>query len=164
MDFLEQAHLYFRAEKLTGVAVAVTALVLLALSLWLWWIQKDAFARGLASVLLVIGIVALAGGGFLALKTDPQVAQLTTQYEQSGAGAVATEGERMERVVRNFGYYRYAFYAAVLAALGLLVFVNTPLTIGIAVGLLLFAALGITVDTYAEERARVYLDAILEAA
>lgn len=33
---------------------------------------------------------------------------------------------------------------------------------GIAVGLLLFAGLGITVDTYAEHRARIYLEAILE--
>lgn len=162
MDFMEQVQLYFRGEKVTGVVLAISAIAMLALAAWLWWMQKDAFARGLASILLVTGITALAGGGFLALKTDSQVARLAAAVEQSGAGALAAEGERMEKVVRNFGYYRWIFYATIIAALALLVLLNTKTAIGIAVGLLLFAALGITVDTYAEHRARVYLEAIID--
>lgn len=164
MDFIEHARVYFQAEKHTGMAVFALSLVMLAGAAGLWWGLKDDFARGLATVMLVVGVAALGGGGFLALKTDAQVRELTEQYRQGGAGTLATEGERMEQVVRNFGYYRYIFYAAVIAALALLVLVNTPLTIGVAVGLLLFAALGITVDVYAEHRARVYLEAILELA
>lgn len=164
MDFMEHAQLYFRGEKLAGITVALTAVALLAGAAALWWLQKDAFARGLASVLLVVGLVALGGGGFLALKTDNQVNRLAVQYQQGGAGVVAAEGERMEKVVRNFGYYRFVFYAAIAAALALLILLNTQTAIGIAVGLLLFAALGISVDAYAEHRAKVYLEAIQELA
>jgi hypothetical protein len=163
MDFIEQAQLYFRGEKLTGITVAIIAVGLLATAAVLWWVQKEGFARGLASVLLVMGIAGVAGGSFLAIKTGHQVNDLTKQYQDNGAGLVAMEGERMEKVVRNFAYYRLVFYAAVLAALGLLVFLNTPFAIGIAVGLLLFAAAGISIDTYTEHRAKVYLEAIQAA-
>lgn len=164
MDFIEHARMYFQAEKQTGMVVLALSLVMLAGAAGLWWGLKDDFARGLAGVLLVVGLAALGGGGFLALKTDAQMRELTEQYHQGGAGTLATEGERMEKVVRNFGYYRYIFYAAIIAALALLILLNTQLAIGIAVGLLLFAALGITVDTYAEHRAQVYLEGILELA
>lgn len=162
MDFVEQMQLYFRGEKLTGVTVAFLAIVLLITSAGLWWIVKDSFARGLGSVLCVLGMVALLGGVGLALKTPKQVSALAQLYHENGVGAVATEGERMEKVVRNFKYYRVIFIVAALLAVGLLLLVKSDIAAGISVGLLVFSLLGVTIDYYAEQRAKVYLEAILE--
>ncbi len=162
MDFLEQAQLYFRAERLTGVSVALLGLLLILVSAWLWFAVKDGFARGLGVTLLVLALGALLGGIGLAVKTPGQVAKLTSSYQQNGVGVVAVEGERMEKVVANFRLYRLIFYVLIAAALALLLFLNTPTAIGVAVGLLFAALLGISVDFYAEYRAQVYLNAILE--
>ena len=161
MDFLDHMKVYFRAEQLTGVGVAVLGLVLLIASVWLWFGLRDGFARGLGVTLLVLALGALVGGAGLAWKTPRQVAGLSQSYQQNGVGVVAVEGERMEKVVANFRLYRIIFYVAIVAALGLLLFVNTPVAIGVAAGLLFAAIVGITVDTYAEHRAQVYLNAIL---
>lgn len=162
MDFVEQMQLYFRGEKITGITVALVAIVLLIASAGLWLIVKDSFARGLGSVLCVLGVFAFLGGVGLVLKTPKQVSGLAKLYQENGVGAVATEGERMEKVVRNFKYYRVVFILAALVAVGLLLLVKSDIAAGIAVGLLGFSLLGVTIDYYAEQRARVYLEAILE--
>ena len=162
MDFLEQMQSYFRAERRTGILVTLTGLGLVALAAGAWWHWHDHFAQGLALSLLVVATLALMAGLALVLKTPAQVRALINLYESNGAGLVATEGERMEKVVRNFRYYRMLFVAAIAVALLLPGLWPGALANGIAAGLACFAALGVTVDTFAERRARVYLDAILD--
>jgi hypothetical protein len=66
-------------------------------------------------------------------------------------------------VVRSFGLYRIAYAVVVILALVFVFVLGRPLFHGLAVGLLILAALGFTIDFYAEARAHDYLRA-LEAA
>ena len=50
---------------------------------------------------------------------------------------------------------------AVLVAIGLALFMRNATTSGIAVGLLVFAATGLIVDHYSEERAGIYTQHLL---
>ena len=162
VDFVDRMHGYFQAERRTGVLAAVTGLCLVGLALVVWRHWHDRFALGLSVSLLVIAVLTFVAGLILALKTPAQVRALVRLYESNGAGLVATEGERMEKVVRNFRYYRMVFITAIVVALLLPGLWADGLATGIAAGLACFAALGVTVDTFAERRARVYLDAILD--
>ena len=72
----------------------------------------------------------------------------------------AEEAPRIRQVVRSFGQYRMGYALAVLAALALVFLLGRPVHYGWAVGLLLLAALGFTIDFYAERRAVEYVQAL----
>lgn len=63
----------------------------------------------------------------------------------------------MTQVVAGFGWYRIGYLVAVLLALALVFLLGKPWQHGLAVGLLLLAALGLTIDFYAEHRAVDYV-------
>ncbi len=62
----------------------------------------------------------------------------------------------METVVRSFAYYRVMYGLACIIALAFVFASGRPALHGIAVGLLLFAALGLTIDYFARDRALRY--------
>ena len=65
--------------------------------------------------------------------------------------------------MKSFGIYRLGYAVAVLLALLFVFVLGKPLYHGLAVGLLMLAALGLTIDYYAEGRAVRYAEG-LEAA
>jgi hypothetical protein len=72
-------------------------------------------------------------------------------------------GEKLESTwivlagaLANFGHYRLAYAVAALLALVFVFLIGRPVFHGPAVGLLILAALGYTIDFFAEERAREY--------
>ena len=95
-------------------------------------------------------------GATVYLRTDRQVAQLTSLYHSSRAEFARVEGGRMDTVVASFRLYRVMYTLAGIAALVLVSLTKNPGLHGVAVGLFIFAAMGFTIDHYAEERARRY--------
>ena len=65
--------------------------------------------------------------------------------------------------MKSFGHYRVGYAIAVILALVFVFLVGTPLYHGLAVGLLVLAGLGFTIDYYAEARSVEYVRG-LEAA
>jgi hypothetical protein len=156
LEFLEALRQYFHAEKLESVIILAGSTVLMAAGVVLYLGVASQFARGLAGLLLLTGLIGAVVGGAIVLRTDRQVAALTSLYQADRAGFVAAEGARMTQVVKSFRTYRIAYAVAVLTGLGLLLLGGRPLLHGMGVGLLLFAALGFTVDHFAEARAHRY--------
>ena len=62
--------------------------------------------------------------------------------------------------MRSFAQYRIGYAVAVLLALFFVFVLGKPSQHGFAVGLLLLAALGLTIDFFAERRAEQYLQAL----
>ncbi len=73
---------------------------------------------------------------------------------------VAEEGPRIAQVVQSFGLYRIGYAMAVALALCFVFVLGKPSQHGFAVGLLLLAALGLTIDFFAERRAEQYREAL----
>jgi hypothetical protein len=65
--------------------------------------------------------------------------------------------------VKSFGTYRLAYAGAALLALVCVFAIGRPMFHGLAVGLLILAALGLTIDFFAEERAREYQRGLADA-
>lgn len=164
LEFVEALRQYFRAEKLESVAIVAGSAVLLATGAVLLASATAQFARGLAAVLLLTGVIGAIVGGTIVLRTDRQVADLVRLYETDRTRFASTEGPRIERVAKSFRTYRATYVVAVLLALALLVLSHRPLLHGLGVGLLLFAALGFTVDHFAETRAIDYEARVRSAA
>lgn len=154
---------YFAGEKLESAWIVLAGVLALGSALVLWLAVRQPFARGLAAALLGTAALGLFVGGTVYLRTDRQVAQLQALHATDAARFAAEEGARIATVVRSFWHYRLAYAAAVLLALVLVFALGWPQYHGLAVGLLLLAALGFTIDHYAEARARDYQHALAAA-
>jgi hypothetical protein len=151
---------YFRGEKSEAALIMLAGAVSLAAALWLWFSVREPFARGLAAALLLTAALGLGVGGGVYFRTDAQVARLQDLQRSSPAGFAAEEGPRIRQVVRSFGIYRLCYAAAVLLALLFVFVLGKPIHHGLAVGLLILAALGLTIDYYAEARAARYAEGL----
>jgi uncharacterized membrane protein len=154
---------YFRGEKSEAALILLAGAACLALALWFWFAVREPFARGLAAALLLTAAIGLGVGGGVYFRTDAQVRHLQELQRSSPAQFAAEEGPRIRQVVKSFGLYRIGYAVAVILALVLVFLLAKPLYHGLAVGLLLLAALGFTIDYYAEARAVEYVQG-LEAA
>ena len=152
---------YFAGEKFEAGWILLAGAMALALAAWLWFGVREPFARGLAASLLLTAALGLSVGGTVYLRTEGQVAGLVELQRADPARFAAEEGPRVRAVVRSFGQYRIAYAAAVVLALLFVFVVGTPRLQGAAVGLLLLAALGLTIDFFAEHRAVVYQQALI---
>jgi integral membrane sensor domain MASE1 len=154
---------YFSGEKYESGWILLAGALALATALALWFLVRQPFARGLAAALLLAAVLGLVVGGTVYFRTEHQVAELHRLRAADPARFSAEEGARIGAVVRSFGQYRLAYAAAVVLALVLVFVFGRPVHQGIAVGLLVLAALGLTIDFYAGERAQEYRRGLVEA-
>ena len=152
---------YFAGEKFEAAWILLAGLIALVLVAWFWFGSREPFARGLAASLLLTAALGLSVGGTVYLRTDRQVAALVELQRADPARFAAEEGPRIRAVVRSFGLYRIGYAVAVLLALLFVFVIGTPRMHGVAVGLLVLAALGFTIDFFAEHRAVVYERALI---
>ena len=160
MNVAEVIAVFFRGEKSEAALILLAGAVSLAAALWLWFPVREPFARGLAAALLLTAALGLGVGGSVYFRTDAQVAALEQLQRLDPAGFATEEGARIRQVVKSFGIYRLCYAAAVILALLFVFVLGKPLFHGLAVGLLVLAALGLTIDYYAEARAVRYADGL----
>ncbi len=157
MNVAEVIAVYFRGEKSEAALIMLAGAMSLAAALWLWFPVREPFARGLAAALLLTAALGLGVGGSVYFRTDAQVARLQQLQRSDPARFAAQEGPRIRQVVKSFGIYRLCYAAAVILALLFVFVLGKPHYHGLAVGLLILAALGLTIDFYAEARAVEYV-------
>lgn len=163
MDVASILRTYFAGEKSEAALILLAGVACLLAALWLWFLVRQPFARGLAISLALCAALGLSVGGSVYFRTDSQLRQLVELQARDPGRFAAQEGPRIRAVVKSFGVYRIGYAAAVLLALACVFAIGRPAYHGLAVGLLVLAALGFTIDYYAEARAVDYVRS-LEAA
>ena len=160
MDFEQVVRWYFAGEKAEAFWILAAGAVSLLGAIVLWFVARDQFARGLALALLIMAGLGLSVGGTVYFRSDAQSQQLLEQQRTNPSQFAAEEGPRIQQVARSFAQYRIGYAVAVLLALFFVFVMGKPSQHGFAVGLLLLAALGLTIDFFAERRAEQYLQAL----
>lgn len=160
MDFEQIVRWYFAGEKTEASWILVAGAASLVAALVLWFVAREPFARGLAMALLIMAGLGLGVGGTVYFRSDEQSRQLIELQRTNPSQFAAEEGPRIHRVVNSFAQYRIAYAVAVLLALFFVFVMGRPSQHGFAVGLLLLAALGLTIDFFAERRAEQYQQAL----
>jgi len=160
MDFEQIVRWYFAGEKVEAFWILAAGVVSMVGAILLWFVAREPFARGLAMALLIVAGLGLGVGGTVYFRSDAQSQQLIEQQRTNPALFAAEEGPRIRQVVRSFAQYRIGYAVAVLLALFFVFVMGKPSQHGFAVGLLLLAALGLTIDFFAERRAEQYLQAL----
>lgn len=160
MDFEQVVRWYFAGEKAEAFWILAAGVASLVVAIVLWFVAREPFARGLAMALLIMAGLGLGVGGTVHFRSDAQAQQLIELQRTNPAQFAAAEGPRIRQVVHSFAQYRIGYAVAVLLALFFVFVMGKPSQQGFAVGLLLLAALGFTIDFYAERRAQHYLQAL----
>ncbi len=162
-DFLGILNTYFWGERAEAlffiVPIGVLSLVFAAV---VYRTQEGGFMWGIVIPFALLGLALLVTGAVVGLRTPGQVEHLTTLYETDKAAFVAEEVPRMEQVNANWPRYvtMYVVFLVVGAALRFAVHKDWALSAGTA--LILFAAIGLFIDGFAERRAEPYTQALEE--
>jgi len=150
---------YFTSEKNAGLVLALLGVIGLAAAVLFWPARWE--LRSFAVTLGVLALVEIGLGVGLYLRTGPHVGALVALLSSEASRFFADEGARMARVQRNFVVVQYVEVAViVLAAITALALKHRATVAGIALGLLLNAAILLAFDIVAERRGAVYLGAI----
>jgi hypothetical protein len=160
MDFEQLVRWYFAGEKAEAFWILAAGVASVVAALVLWFVAREPFARGLAMALLIMAGLGIGVGGTVYVRSDAQAQQLIEQQRTTPSQFAAEEGPRIRQVVGSFAQYRWGYAAAVLLALFFVFVMGKPSQHGFAVGLLLLAALGLTIDFFAERRADLYLQGL----
>ncbi|MGB7738602.1 MAG: hypothetical protein WBM03_05760 [Steroidobacteraceae bacterium] len=160
MDCEQIVRWYFSGEKTEASWILVAGAASLVAALVLWFVAREPFARGLAMALLIMAGLGLSVGGTVYFRSDAQSQQLIEQQRTNPSQFAAEEGPRIQQVVNSFAQYRIGYAVAALLALFFVFVMGKPSQHGFAVGLLLLAALGLTIDFFAERRAEQYQQAL----
>jgi hypothetical protein len=158
MDFIKT---YFTAEKNESLIFMAFGILTIAFSVYALLRWGDTFYRGFAMPAILIGIIQLVVGGTVYFRTDKQIIQLETLYQQDKAAFAKAETPRMEIVMKNFSLYKKVEVAFVV--IGLLLIFLTPARefwLGVGVGMLLQGTLMLTADVFAERRGTIYLNKV----
>jgi len=150
---------YFAGEKNAGLVLAVLGVIGLAAAVLFWPARWG--IRSFAVTLGILALIEIAIGVGLFVRTGPQISSLLALLGSDSARFFAEEGARMARVQRTFVIVQYVEVAViVLAAITALALKHRVTASGIALGLLLSAAVLLAFDIVAERRGAVYLGAI----
>ncbi|MFO0598575.1 MAG: hypothetical protein U0228_24930 [Myxococcaceae bacterium] len=153
---------YFAGESAEAWAFGGLGLVSLGSGVGLLFGGTGA-TRGAAVPLLSVGLIQAVLAIGLWVRTPGQVAGLEAQLAADASAYRATEGSRMERVMRGFAVYKAAEVALFFGGLGLSGAGGTlksDFALGAGFTLAAEALVMLVLDFYAEGRGRLYQAAI----
>lgn len=155
MEFIKA---YFTAEKSESLIFMVIGIIAISFSVYALFKWDDSFYKGFAIPVILIALIQIVVGSTLYFRTDKQINQLETLYQQDKTAFTKAETPRIDTVMKNFSLYKKVEVAFVVIGLLLIFFVPTrEFWLGIGVGMLLQGALMLTADIFAERRAIAYI-------
>lgn len=150
---------YFTAEKQESLIFMAIGLGAIGISVWLW--MNGHRLKSMAYPLVVIALLQMVVGGLVYLRTDTQVSALSAQLEANPAALKVEETTRMQTVMNNFSIYKAVEMLLLIGGVGMIAFLQRhDMAAGFGVGLVLQAAVTLTLDIFAEARGADYLSAL----
>lgn len=165
MSVLDVMQAYFRGEKLEAMLfILPLGVLLVAFGGVALKVERGGFAWGIAIPCFLFGLVLIATGSVIAWRTEGQVADLASRFEEAPAAMVEQELPRIRRVNANFRTTFVGFGVAAALGVGLIFVVGTGWAQGLGSALVLLAAIGFLVDGFASRRALPYTAALVTLA
>jgi len=158
---------YYQGEKNTAlIALAIgIAFLLLTVVLFFVWYKSDQLIKGLAWTFLVAGLFwTLAGVG--GINYAGKKVQEVQTLNHSDTELRNAEVERMEKVFETGLAYRVAMIMfSGLIIVGLIIILINPTNLvlkGVALGMLIFGAVGHTTEVFSMRKNKAYQEKVIE--
>ena len=158
---INQMSSYFTAEKQESLIFLTIGLVAIGISVWLW--INGHRLKSMAYPLVAVALLQILVGASVYLRTDSQVSALSAQLQTNPAALKAEETTRMQTVMTNFSIYKAVEMLLLIVGVGvgmIAFWQRHDMAAGIGVGLVLQAAVTLTLDIFAEARGVDYLSAL----
>lgn len=161
LDLLKSMQIYFQGEKIEAlVFILPIGILALIFSIWLLTDSPTQFMRGLFVPLFLMGLILSAVGGVVGFRTPSQLSQLEQGLQVDPKATLAAESARMEKVNSAWGRYLLLWGIFGVAGLVLRLATQKDFVQGMGVALVLFSAVGLIVDGFAERRAHAYVSVL----
>lgn len=150
---------YFTAEKNESAFFVIAGLLAVVCSAAL--LRVGGPFRGMLAPLLLIGLIQLGVGGSVYLRTDRQLATLTSQLHQAPDALRRDETARMAQVMKSFRLYKMIEILVLGAGVALVFAFPYPAVLhGVGIGCIIQGSLMLVLDLFAEARGHDYLAAL----
>ena len=158
------AEAYFNGEKQESILFIAIGVIAIIAALLLFFYFKQAWGKGAAWPLLVIGLMQCVVGFTVYARSDDQRKDIVYKMDLNPDALQQIEVPRMEKVMKNFVIYRYTEIALLVGGIAVLLFFrNQPAKqwwMGLAAGFALQAALMLLADGFAERRGLTYINGL----
>ena len=148
---------YFNAEKAESLLFMGFGLLAILISIYCFFILKDNFWKGLAIPLVLFSLVQIAIGTIIYTRSPKDNLRVEYILKNEPQKIQSEEIPRMEKVMKNFVYYRY--FEITMIVLGVILMFslsNYGFWKGFGLGLFIQCALLLSLDFFAEKRGYNY--------
>lgn len=164
---------YFIAEKQESILFFSIGIIAILAAIVFIFLLKNNFWRGMAIPLIIIGILQTIVGFTIYNRSDADRIRMVYAYDMNPQEIKAKELPRMEKVNKNFVVYRWIEISLILIGIALILkykndyiiencWSGYAFTLGIAIGIVIQATLMLGADYFAEKRAKIYTNHIIE--
>lgn len=151
---------YFTAEKSGSLVFICLGIAAILGGLFFMFYLKKSWSKGAAIPLLAIGLLHLVAGSVVHNRSDKDRISIVYAFDMDHSLLQTKEIPRIEKVNKNFVYYRYTWLSLVFAGLGLILFFfkkpDKQFWIALGAALVLEAGISMCTDYFAEKRALDY--------
>ncbi|MGV9004962.1 hypothetical protein, partial [Flavobacterium sp.] len=98
---------YFNAEKAESLLFIGFGILAIVISIYCFFILKDNFWKGLAIPLILFSLVQIAIGTIIYIRSPKDNLRVENILKNEPQKIQSEEIPRMEKVMKNFVYYRY---------------------------------------------------------
>jgi len=156
----ERMEHYFHGEKTEGYVFLGAGLAAGGSSVFLYT-RDDEVARGAAYPVAAVGVIDLAAGVVLLVRTDRQIRERREQIASEPKRFHDDESKRMDRVATEFTWLKWTEIGLIATGLGLFTYgaLEKKRSVeGVGIGLAAQSAVMLTLDLFAAARADRYRD------
>jgi hypothetical protein len=154
---------YFNAEKAESLLFIGFGVFAILLSVYFFFFIKEIFWKGLAIPLLFFSIIQIVIGATIYTRSPKDNLRVETILKYEPGKIQSEEIPRIEKVMKNFVYYRY--FEITMIFLGIILMYalsDYGFWKGFGLGLFIQCAVLLSLDFFAERRGYIYIQYLKE--
>lgn len=154
---------YFNGEKAESYIFIIIGVVALAMALYFIFGLKTSFWKGVAIPFIIVALLEFIVGYTIVTRSPKDITRVETFIRKEPQSIKTFEIPRMEKVMRNFLFFRYAEIALIILGIALMYSsMNDTFWRGIGLGLFIQASIILCLDFFAERRGHHYIEYLKE--
>ncbi|MBB1195088.1 hypothetical protein DNC80_15595 [Flavobacterium sp. SOK18b] len=154
---------YFNAEKAESLLFMGFGVVAILLSMYFFFFLKESFWKGVAIPFVFFSIIQIIIGVTIFTRSPIDNLRVETILKNEPHKIQAEEIPRMEKVMKNFVYYRYFEISMIILGVILMYTLsNYGFWKGFGLGLFIQCAVLLSLDFFAEKRGHFYVENLKE--
>jgi len=166
MDFRDSIIAYYRGERSESALLFLLGILLLIASIAIWRnMGANDMLRGLFYPTVFLTAIAIFAGGFNAWNNDKRLKTFLPDYDRDAQAFVSREKERFEGssgVNKWWLPLKITWSLLLVAGVAMTFITKRDFVHGIALGLIMLGFFGMVVDGFAQRRAEIYTEVLMQ--